>query len=107
MPGFREEWDKLALKDHDSSWALMPGALAAATCIPAAGGTWPGPALGQKCQVLEGHAVCAAALCALSSFSPSHAVLGQGELLWGVTGGSGLRVMLAKSCGAAAAGGES
>lgn len=28
----------------------------------------------------------AAASCALESFSPSHAVLGQGELLWGVTG---------------------
>lgn len=64
---------------------------AGTSCFPlqqphcAAGGTWPGPALGLKCQVLERDAECAAASCALECFSPSCALLGQGELLWGVT----------------------
>lgn len=49
-----------------------------------------GLALGLKFQVLERSAVYAAALCALECFSPFRAVLGQGELLWGVTGVSRL-----------------
>lgn len=70
---------------------------------PAAGGTWSGPAHPQaEVSVLERDAVCAAASCVLESFSPSCAVLAQGELVWGVTGVSGLIVVLAQSCGAAA-----
>lgn len=70
---------------------------------PAAGGTWSGPAqpLGRSVS-LGRDAVCAAASCVLEFFSPSCAVLGQGELVWGVTGVSSLTVMLAQSCGAAA-----
>lgn len=42
--------------------------------------------LGRSVGSWKGILCDAAASCALESFSPSCAVLGQGELLWGVTG---------------------
>ncbi|XP_039556381.1 uncharacterized protein LOC120498099 isoform X2 [Passer montanus] len=98
IPGFREEWDKLALKEHVMGQQLGSHARSTGSShvflslqqLKVGCGPWA-----EVSGFGKGCCVCSSIVCTRVLTSP--AVLGQGEFLWGVTGGSRLRVMLAKS----------